>query len=89
MLKGDGRGRGLNCFYKFIMGGGGGGLVGFKNFKNKKALMGFDSLIYFFFSDVITTIYLISYEVLSYGHFNSCWLDHIFTPNPFGVEFCV
>jgi hypothetical protein len=26
MLKGDGRGRGLNVFYKFIMGGGGGWL---------------------------------------------------------------
>jgi hypothetical protein len=47
--------------------------------------MGLDSLVFFFFSDVITTIYLIGREVLSYGHFNSCWFDHIFTPNLFGV----
>ncbi len=51
--------------------------------------MGFDSLVFFFFSDVIATIYLIGCEVFSYGHFNSCWLNHIFTPNPFGVGFCV
>jgi hypothetical protein len=32
--------------------------------------MGRDSLMFFFFSDVITTIYLIGYEVLLDGHFN-------------------
>ncbi len=51
--------------------------------------MGLDLLVFFFFfSDVITTIYL-GCEVLLDGHFNWCWLDHNFSSNPFGAGFCV
>ncbi len=59
------------------------------HFQNKWHSWALIHYFVFFFPDVITTIYQIDYEAFLDGHFEKCWLNHIFRPKPFGARFCV